>query len=268
MANLNTVHQNTVQVDRDGERAYDHHCKTEGMTMTPAEATQIPELPQSEQGSANNDTSTSTKRAAARRRKPGTDIALIATFAAVIAACALLPALNVGPVPITLQTFGVILAGAVLGARRGFLAVLLYLALGTIGIPVFSGGSAGPAVFVGPSVGYLVAFPFTAFLAGFIVERLPRTKIAASLPLIFIAGLASSFVFIHPLGILGMSKVLDLTLQQAFLADLVFWPGDVIKNILVAIVATAVHRAFPQILPIRHKAKNAGATTPEPQPVA
>ena len=62
-------------------------------------------------------------------------------------------------------------------------------------------------------------------------------------------------MFIHPLGILGMSKVLDLTLQQAFLADLVFWPGDVIKNILVAIVATAVHRAFPQILPVRRKAQ-------------
>ena len=157
--------------------------------MTPAEATQIPELPKQEQGSANNEAGKATKRSATKRSKPGTDIALIATFAAVIAACALLPALNVGPVPITLQTFGVILAGAVLGARRGFLAVLLYLALGTIGIPVFSGGSAGPAVFAGPSVGYLIAFPFTALLAGFIVERLPRAKIAASLPLIFVAGL-------------------------------------------------------------------------------
>lgn len=190
--------------------------------------------------------------AVAAKRNVATDIALIATFAALIAVCALLPAISVGgAVPITLQTFAVILAGTVLGARRGFLAVLLYLAVGAAGLPVFSGGSAGLAPFVGPSVGYLVAFPFAALLAGFIVERLPRRRIATSIPLIFVAGIVSSFVFVHPLGILGMAWRADLTLSQAFLADLAFWPGDVVKNLLMAVVATAVHRAFPQLLPVR-----------------
>ena len=119
---------------------------------------------------------------AARTKSAGqsvaSDVALIACFAAVIAVCAILPAIHVGGlVPITLQTFAVLLAGAVLGAkRRGALAVLLYLAVGAIGLPVFSGGAAGIAPFVGPSAGYLIAFPCAAALCGFLVERLPRKE--------------------------------------------------------------------------------------------
>ncbi|MBK0422104.1 biotin transporter BioY [Leucobacter sp. CSA2] len=198
-------------------------------------------------------------RPARRRRGTATDLALIATFAALLAVCAILPAISVGPVPITLQTLAVMLTGAVLGARRGFLSVALYLALGAIGLPIFTGGAAGLAPFAGPSVGYLVAFPFAAAATGFIVERLPRRRIATSIPLVFLAGLAASFIFIHPLGILGMSWRLDLTLQQAFLADLVFWPGDVIKNLLMAIIATAVHRAFPSLLPLRAAQRTSSA---------
>lgn len=78
-----------------------------------------------------------------RPRNPATDVALIAAFAALIAVCAILPAITIaGPVPFTLQTFAILLTGAVLGARNGFLAALLYLAIGAIGLPVFAGGSA------------------------------------------------------------------------------------------------------------------------------
>src|SRR3546814_8872808 len=81
-----------------------------------------------------------------------TDIALISGFAALIAVAAILPAINVaGPVPITLQTFAVLLAGAALGAVRGFLAVLLYIAVGAAGVPIFSGGAAGLGVLSGPT---------------------------------------------------------------------------------------------------------------------
>lgn len=189
---------------------------------------------------------------APRGRRTARDLALIAGFAALIAACALLPAISIGGlVPITLQTFGVMLAGAVLGARRGFLAVLLYLALGAIGMPVFSGGAAGLGVFAGPTVGYLVAFPLAALLCGAIVERLPRSSIATSVPLIFVAGLLSSILTIHPLGIAGLALRADMAIGDAFLLDLAFIPGDIVKNLLMAVAATAVHRAFPDLLPIR-----------------
>lgn len=180
------------------------------------------------------------------------DIALIASFAALIAVCALLPAISVGGlIPITLQTFAVMLAGAVLGAKRGFLAVLLYLAVGAIGLPVFSGGAAGIAPFLGPTAGYLFAFPLAAALCGFIVERLPRKRVSSSVLFIFLAGFGSSLVFIHTLGPIGISVFGGLSLREAFLTDLVFYPGDIVKNILMAIVATAVHRAFPGILPAK-----------------
>lgn len=197
-----------------------------------------------------------------RRVSTSTDIALIAGFAALIAACALLPAISVGAgiVPITLQTFGVLLAGAVLGARRGFLAVVLYIAVGAAGLPIFSGGASGLAVLSGPTAGYILGFPFAAAMCGFLVERLPRHKLATSVPLIFLCGLASSALFIHPLGMAGLVLRADLTWQQAFDIDKVFWIGDAIKNLAMALVATAVHRAFPDLLGRRAPAEPASAT--------
>src|SRR5438874_10199291 len=74
------------------------------------------------------------------------------------------------PVPITGQTFAVLLSGAVLGARRAFLAQVLYLAEGASGLPFFSGGAAGLAKLMGPTGGYLAGFPFAAALTGFLAE--------------------------------------------------------------------------------------------------
>ncbi len=75
------------------------------------------------------------------------------------------------PVPITGQTFVVLLSGAVLGARRAFLAQALYLAEGALGLPVFAAGGAGAATFAGPTAGYLFAFPLAAALTGALAER-------------------------------------------------------------------------------------------------
>ena len=144
------------------------------------------------------------------RRNTGTDVALIAAFAALIAVCALLPAIKVaGPVPITLQTFAVLLSGAVLGMPRGFLAVLLYVVAGAAGLPIFSGGAAGLAVLTGPTAGYLIGFPLAAGLCGAIVERLPRRSLVSPVA-IFCAGLISSALCIHTLGMAGLVLRADL----------------------------------------------------------
>lgn len=194
------------------------------------------------------------------RRNPGTDVALVAAFAALVAVCALLPAIKMaGPVPITLQTFAVLLSGAVLGMRRGFLAVLLYVVAGAAGLPIFSGGAAGIAVLTGPTAGYLVGFPLAAGLCGAIVERLPRRSLVSAVA-IFCAGLISSAALIHTCGMAGLVLRADLTWAQAWDVDKVFWLGDVLKNVAMALVATAVHRAFPDML------GRASATAPAPQP--
>ncbi|WP_338751319.1 biotin transporter BioY [Janibacter alittae] len=186
---------------------------------------------------------------ARRSRSTSTDLALIAAFAALIAVAAILPAISVaGPVPITLQTLAVLLCGAVLGARRGFLAVLLYVVVGAAGLPVFSGGAGGLGVLAGPSAGYLIGFPFAAAACGLLVERLPRRLGATSIPAVFVAGLLSSAIFIHTCGMAGLVLRADMTWAQAFDTDKIFWIGDVIKNVVMAVVATAVHRAFPTLL--------------------
>lgn len=178
-------------------------------------------------------------------------VALVAVFAALIVAAALVPGIPVGTlaVPITLQTLAVMLAGLSLGAVRGALAALLYLVLGFAGLPVFSGGRSGLQVMTTPSAGYLIAFVVAAFVVGLAAQQiLRRARPAWRLPLFFLAAMLTSVVFVHTLGILGMMVTADMSLGEAFAADLVFYPGDIIKNVVAAVAATAIHRAFPDIL--------------------
>src|ERR687886_1620838 len=98
------------------------------------------------------------------------DAALVATFSAFVALTAQVE-IPLQPVPITLQTLGVLFTGAVLGSRRGAVALLLYLAEGAIGLPVFAGGAAGIAYLLGPTGGYLISYPLAAGVVGWLAER-------------------------------------------------------------------------------------------------
>src|ERR1700722_4998083 len=73
------------------------------------------------------------------------------------------------PVPITLQTLGVMLIGSLLGSKRGAICILVYLSEGACGLPVFAGGATGPAILLGPTGGYLLSFVASAFLIGFLL---------------------------------------------------------------------------------------------------
>lgn len=196
---------------------------------------------------------TDTGRPSARTRWDTTDLSLVAVFAALIAALAILPGIPVGPlgVPITLQTLGVLLAGVVLGPTRGAAAVLLYLAAGLIGLPVFSGFSGGFGVLAGPSAGYLVAFPLAAFIAGLLAVVVLRRTRRFRVGLLFLACLAASLLTIHPLGIAGLMVNAGLPLREAIIVDAAYLPGDVVKNVLAAALAVSVHRAFPRLLGAR-----------------
>jgi biotin transport system substrate-specific component len=127
--------------------------------------------------------------------------------------------------------------------------VLLYLVLGFAGLPVFSGGRSGLQVMAGPSAGYLLAFLLAAFVVGLAAQQiLRRARTAWRVPLFFLAAMLTSVVVVHTLGVLGMTVTLDISLAEAFKADLAFYPGDIVKNVVAAIAAAAVHRAFPDIL--------------------
>lgn len=184
-------------------------------------------------------------------RQPTTDLAFIAVFAALIAAFSLVPGIPIGPVPITLQTLAVILAGLVLGPWRGFAATALYLAVGFAGLPVFAGGTGGLGVLGKPSIGYLLSFPIAALLAGVLARRLAGPERRGRYLRLFASGIGASILVVHPAGILGLMLVLQIDLAKAFAVDIVFWPGDVVKNLVAAGIAVAVHKAFPALLASR-----------------
>ncbi len=109
--------------------------------------------------------------------------ALVLGGSLVVALCArvALP-LPFTPVPLTLQNFGVLLVGLLLGSKRGFAALALYLAEGAMGMPVFSlPGVGGIAQLLGPTGGYLMMYPFVAFLAGWVMERGARSFVRAAI---------------------------------------------------------------------------------------
>jgi biotin transport system substrate-specific component len=132
------------------------------------------------------------------------------------------------PVPITGQTFAVLLTGIVLGARRAFLAQCLYLLEGACGLPFFAGGAAGVLRLVGPSGGYLMAFPFAAAITGALAERAWDRKPVT----LFLTMLAGSVVIF----LLGLAQLSRFVPGGALLsAGLVpFIPGDIVKALLAA----------------------------------
>ncbi len=140
------------------------------------------------------------------------------------------------PVPITLQTFGVVLIGAALGKKRGALAVLLYLAEGAAGLPFFAGGSAGISYLSGVTAGYLWAFPIAAFVTGFLCERgLDRSYLTVALAML------PGTLIIEIIGFCWLAVLLHIGLGQAFLLGwLPFLPGDLVKLVIaVALLPSA-----------------------------
>lgn len=188
----------------------------------------------------------------ARPTSPSRDLAMIAVFAGIVAALGLIPAISPfgGAVPITAQSLGVMLAGAILGPRRGALALVLFLALVAIGLPLLSGGRGGLGVFAGPSIGYLLGFPVAAYAVGAFTH-------AAGAPYRLhwglLANLVGGVLILNVLGILGLVLRAGLTLGEATAAALVFVPGDGIKAVVCALVARGVHAAYPGLLPDRRR---------------
>ena len=199
---------------------------------------------------SNTDTTPKNSPRTERRRWNGTDLGLIAVFAALVAGAALVPglALNGFGVPITFQTLAVMLTGLVLGPARGFAAVGLYTLLGLAGLPIFSQGRSGLGILAVPSAGYIIAFPIAAGIVGWLATVVIKRTTKARALWFFLSATVTSIVVVHSLGIVGIALNSKATLEQAFLSDLIFYPGDIIKNVLAAVIAVALHRAFPDVL--------------------
>lgn len=165
-------------------------------------------------------------------------VALVVGGSLVVALCARITIPLPGtPVPLTVQNFGVLLVGLLLGSRRGFAALALYLAEGAIGMPVFSPtGVGGIAQLLGPTGGFLLAYPLVAWLAGFVMERGRKSFARAAL-----GGFLGEVVLFA--GGLSWLAVLTHSVAQAFRWGLYWFVfAEVIKVMMAAGIAARWQR--------------------------
>lgn len=178
------------------------------------------------------------------RTLDATDLARVAVFAALIVVLGLPGSFPVfGGVPITAQTLGVMLAGAVLGPWLGALSVTVVLALTAAGLPLLAGGRGGLGVFFGPSAGYALGWILGAIVVALLVHAGGRRPVVWRTALAMIAGGVGA---IYAIGIPVQSAVTRLPLGETALTSLVFVPGDLLKAALATAVVAALVRAYPR----------------------
>jgi biotin transport system substrate-specific component len=167
-------------------------------------------------------------------------VALIVGATLFVALCArvTIPLLPLTPVPLTVQNLGVLLVGLLLGSRRGFAAMVLYLGEGLVGLPVFNPtGPGGVAQLFGVTGGFLLVYPFVAFLAGYIFERGSKSFLRAALAgvaaevFLFVGGLSWLYIFTHSLA------------KAAYLGLYWFVAAEIMKVMFAAGIATRWRRA-------------------------
>lgn len=168
------------------------------------------------------------------------NMVLIALFAAVMAVISQLSIPMPSGVPITIQLFGIALLGSVLGWKRGFLSVLIYILLGAIGLPIFSNLRGGISVLIGPTGGYILAWPIMAILCGIYPKTSNKT---AAFLIRIVLGLVGMMVveFIGGLqwSILADGKTLGAIMVYSFTA---FIPKDAIITVIGIIVGDQMRR--------------------------
>lgn len=161
-----------------------------------------------------------------------THLVLCGLFAALMAICSFITIpLGFTPVPINLATLGVFLTGGLLGKKYGSITMAVYILMGAVGIPVFSGFRAGLSVIAGPTGGYIIGYLAAVFIVGIILEKYSEKIITCVLAMTL--GLIACYF----LGTAWFIYVMDTNLAAAMTACVIpFIPGDIIKIILGSIL--------------------------------
>ena len=163
-------------------------------------------------------------------------MAVVALMTAVV--CVLAPfSIPVGPIPISLATFGLYLAIIILGRKRAVTVCLLYLLIGFVGLPVYSGFSGGPAKLLGPTGGYLIGYVFLTYIAGIIVDKFPKNRWLCLLSLVI--GTAVCYL----LGTAWLAYQMKMEFIEAFMIGVVpFLVGDMVKIVTSVWVGMRIKR--------------------------
>ena len=162
------------------------------------------------------------------------DMAYIALFAVLMAVCSWISIPAV--VPFTLQTFGVFVAVSVLGGKRGTLAVVLYLLMGVVGLPVFAGFSGGLGVLLGSTGGYIIGFIVMAVIAGLFIDNCRK-------PWIQLIGMIVGTIVCYLFGTVWFCIVAGYTFQAALAVCVIpFIPADLVKMIIAMIIGPMIKK--------------------------
>lgn len=172
------------------------------------------------------------------------DLIICALFAALTGVLAQISIPMPGGVPLTMQTLAVSLAGILLGRKKGFIATLVYVLMGVIGLPVFAGFSGGAAIVFGKTGGFIISFPIMAYVIGWICEKTEKKV------LVFLGMVLGSIVN-YAFGMVQFSVVTGLSLYMAFVYCVLPF---ILVGLLKAVLATALgsllknHRGLKGIL--------------------
>ena len=179
-----------------------------------------------------------------RPRLNAAGLSRVAVFAALVAVLGLPGGFTVaGGVPITVQTLGVMLAGAILGPWLGALSMTVFLALVALGLPLLAGGRGGIGVFFGPSAGYLFGWILGAFAIGLIVHAGGRKPVLWRTALGMLVG---GILVVYAVGVPVQSLVTRLPLGETMLMSLAFIPGDLVKAVTATFIVMTLVRAYPR----------------------
>lgn len=164
-------------------------------------------------------------------------IAVIGVMTAVI--CIMGPlalTLPVSPVPISLGTLAIYFTPYVLGMKRGTISCCVYLLIGLVGLPVFTGFSSGPAKLLGPTGGYLIGYIFMALICGFVIDRTNKMSVC-------FLGMILATAVLYLFGTVWLAYQAGMTFREALMAGVIpFIPGDLAKIVIAMIVGPQIKK--------------------------
>lgn len=182
------------------------------------------------------------------------DLVLAALFTAVVVVLGLIPPVPLSfiPAPITAQSLGVMLAGCIIGAKRGALAFALLVVLIALGMPVLAGGRGDLSILTGATGGYIFGWIIGAFVTGVVAEKLVQDGQSAARQLagFAIASLVGGIGVVYLMGMPWLSIVTGTPFDKVLVGSLAFIPGDLIKVGIATLAARAVMVGYP-LLPAR-----------------
>jgi biotin transport system substrate-specific component len=154
--------------------------------------------------------------------------------------------LPISPVPVTLQTLGVLLAGGLLGRLYGPVSVAVYVFVGLVGVPVFAGGASGIGELVGPRGGYLIGFILAAFIMGLTADRVCSRGLEGGRALLLLAaGGTAATLLIYCAGVPWLALVTGMGLSRGLIVGAaLFLPGDILKLAVAVPLIRAVDLAL------------------------